>query len=54
MARTRSDPLSADAYLALLDALKKGMSADLRVGDYNVPLEQRRLEEKQNEMDELF
>src|SRR5215204_4019620 len=54
MAQTRSDPLPANAYLALLDALKKGMSADLRVGDYKVPLEQRRLEEKQKEMDELF
>jgi len=54
MAKTRTDTLPRDAYLALLDGLKKGMSADLRIGDYDVPLEQRRLEAKQKEMDRLF
>ena len=54
MAKTRTDPLPDDAYLALLDWLKKGMSDDLRIGDDGVPLEQRRPEEKQKEMGELF
>ena len=50
LAKTRSDPLPHDAYLALLDGLKKGMSDELRIGDYDLLLEQRRLEEKQKEM----
>ena len=54
MAKTRTDPLPDDAYLALLDWLKKGMSDDLRIGDDEVPLEQRGPEEKQKEMGELF
>jgi len=54
IAKTRSDPLPDDAYLALLDWLKKGMSADLSTGDDDVSLEQRRLDEKQKEMDKLF
>ena len=45
IAKTRSDPLPDDAFLALLDWLKKGMSDDLRIGD-EVPPEQRPLEEE--------
>ena len=54
MAKTRSDPLPDDAYLALLDGLKQRMSAELPIGDYEVPLEQRRPEGKQKEMEKLF